>query len=244
MQPSFKYAILGDIHANLEALQAVMADAEAQGVTHYACTGDIVGYNANPVECLDIIRGLNCPSVRGNHDHYCSYDEALNGFHPLAADAVDWTRKQLNDDQRKFLHDLPFVSKQESFWLVHSTLDMPDRWGYVFEALEAEANFTYQFSPVCFFGHTHVPLAFEKTDFVKGGLYSKIRVQMGRKYFVNVGSVGQPRDGDNRAAYVIYDLMSNLIELRRVAYNIAAAQEKIIKAGLPPRMAARLAVGR
>jgi len=142
------------------------------------------------------------------------------------------------------LHDLPFVSKQESFWVVHSTLDMPDRWGYVFEALEAEANFTYQFTPVCFFGHTHVPLAFEKTDFVKGGLYSKIRIQMGRKYLINVGSVGQPRDGDNRAAYVIYDVINNMVELRRVSYDIAATQEKIIKAGLPPRMAARLAVGR
>ena len=244
MSAPIKYAVLGDIHANLEALQAVMADAEAQGVTKYACTGDIVGYNANPIECLEIIRGLKCPTVRGNHDHYCSYDEALDGFHPLAADAVGWTRKQLKDDQRKWLHDLALVAKSESFWLVHSTLDMPDRWGYVFEALEAEANFNYQFTPVCFFGHTHVPLAFEKTDYVKGGLYSKIKVQLGRKYFVNVGSVGQPRDGDNRAAYVIYDLSNNMIELRRVDYNIEAAQEKIIKAGLPQRMAARLAVGR
>lgn len=137
-----KYAILGDIHSNLEALQAVMADAESQGVTKYACTGDVVGYNANPIETLEIIRGLKCPTVRGNHDHYCSYDEALDGFHPLAADAVGWTRKQLNDEQRKWLHDLPLVHRGDGFWLVHSTLDMPDRWGYVFEALEAEANFT------------------------------------------------------------------------------------------------------
>jgi len=235
---------MGDIHANLEALQAVLADAEAQGVTRYACTGDIVGYNANPVECLEIVRGLKCPVVRGNHDHYCSYDEDLNGFHPLAADAVDWTRKQLTEDHRQFLRALPMVFKQSVFWLVHSTLDMPERWGYVFEALEAEANFTYQFTQLCFFGHTHVPLAFEKMDFVKGGLYTKLKVQLGHKYFVNVGSVGQPRDGDKRAAYAIYDLTTNTVELRRVEYDIAAAQEKITKAGLPPRMAARLAVGR
>jgi diadenosine tetraphosphatase ApaH/serine/threonine PP2A family protein phosphatase len=136
------------------------------------------------------------------------------------------------------------ISKQNSFWLVHGTLDMPERWGYVFEALEAEANFTYQFTPLCFFGHTHIPLAFEKTDFVKGGLYTTVKVRLGSKYFVNVGSVGQPRDGDNRAAYVVYDLTANSLELRRVEYDIAAAQEKITKAGLPPRMAARLAVGR
>lgn len=244
VQAGTKYAIFGDVHANLEALQAVLADAERQGVTQYACTGDIVGYNANPVECLEIIRGLKCAIVRGNHDHYCSYDEELNGFHPLAADAVDWTRKQLAEEHRQFMRNLPLISKQNSFWLVHGTLDMPDHWGYVFEALEAEANFTYQFTPLCFFGHTHVPLAFEKTDFVKGGLYTTIKVQLGHKYFINVGSVGQPRDGDNRAAYVVYDLTSNQIELRRVEYDIAAAQEKITKAGLPPRMAARLAVGR
>ncbi|MCX6995962.1 MAG: metallophosphoesterase family protein [Kiritimatiellaeota bacterium] len=244
MSTTLTYAILGDIHSNLEALQAVLADAKAQGANRYACVGDIVGYNANPGECLEIVRGLKCVIVRGNHDHYCSMDEALNGFHPMAADAVDWTRKQLSAEQRLFLSNLPYVAPVETFTMVHSTLDMPGNWGYVFEALEAEASFAYQRSAVCFFGHTHVPLAFEKFDAVRGGLYSKIRIQLGRKYFVNVGSVGQPRDGDPRAAYVLFDLMRNAIELRRVAYDIPAVQEKIKLAGLPARMAARLAVGR
>jgi len=244
MNADLKYAILGDIHSNLEALHAVLDDAQAQGATRYACVGDIVGYNADPVPCLDIVRGLRCPIVRGNHDHYCSIDEALSGFHPMAADAVDWTRKQLPPEHRQFLQNLPYVSPVETFTLVHSTLDMPASWGYVFEALEAEASFTYQRTTACFFGHTHVPLAFEKFDMVRGGLYSKIKVQLGRKYFVNVGSVGQPRDGDPRAAYALFDLMQNVIELRRVPYDIAAAQAKIQRAGLPARMAARLAVGR
>jgi diadenosine tetraphosphatase ApaH/serine/threonine PP2A family protein phosphatase len=244
MKSALKYAILGDIHANLEALHAVLADAKAQEATRYACVGDIVGYNANPVECLTLLRELQCAVVRGNHDHYCSMDEALSGFHPMAADAVDWTRKQLSAEQRQYLHNLPYVAPVETFTMVHSTLDMPGNWGYVFEALEAEASFTYQRSTVCFFGHTHVPLAFEKFDVVRGGLYSKIKVQLGRKYFINVGSVGQPRDGDPRAAYVLFDLMQNAIELRRVPYDIPAAQEKITRAGLPARMAARLAVGR
>ncbi len=239
-----KYAILGDIHANVEALTAVLADAKEQGATHYACVGDIVGYNANPVECLDMVRSLNCVAVRGNHDHYCSHDENLDGFHPLAADAVDWTRKMLRDEQRAFLKNLKLVARIESFTLVHSTLDAPEMWGYVFDKLEAEANFNYQSTAICFFGHTHVPLAFEKSDGIRGGLYSKIKIAMGRKYFINVGSVGQPRDGDPRSAYALYDMINNQVELRRINYDFRQTQEKILKAGLPGRAAARLAVGR
>jgi predicted phosphodiesterase len=239
-----KYAIFGDIHSNWEALQAVLADAQEQGVTHYACVGDIVGYNANPCECLDKIRELNASCVRGNHDHYCSHDENLSGFHPLAADVVDWTRQKLNDDQRQFLKELRFSSPVETFTLVHSTLDTPEMWGYVFDKLEAEANFNYQTTSICFYGHTHVPLAFERSDAIRGGLYTKIKIRMGKKYFVNVGSVGQPRDGDPRAAYVIYNMLDNVIELRRIAYDFRVTQQKILDNGLPSRIAARLAVGR
>lgn len=239
-----KYALLGDIHANLEALTAVLADAKEQGVTNYACVGDVVGYNANPSECVKAMQDLESITVRGNHDHYCSHDENLNGFHPLAADAVDWTRRRLSEEMRKYLRNLRLVRNVESFTIVHSTLDMPEMWGYVFDKLEAEANFNYQTTSVCFFGHTHVPLAFEKTDTVRGGLYTKIKVMVGRKYFINVGSVGQPRDGDPRAAYAVYNLLTNEVELRRVAYDFRITQQKILDAGLPGRVAARLAVGR
>lgn len=239
-----KYALLGDIHSNLEALQVVLEDAEKQGVTKYACLGDVVGYNANPVECLEIVRKLNCACVRGNHDHYCSHAENLDGFHPLAADVVDWTRKQLSEDQQEFLRALRFVSSVETFTIVHSTLDAPEMWGYVFDKLEAEANFNYQTTTLCFYGHTHVPLAFEKSDAIRFGLYTRIRIGLGKKYFINVGSVGQPRDGDPRAAYVIYDMVNNIVELRRLPYDIQKTQKKILDAGLPGRIAARLAVGR
>jgi len=239
-----KYAILGDIHGNLEALNCVLDHASKQGVTHYACLGDLVGYNANPVECLEIVRGLNCPVVRGNHDHYCGMDENLTGFHPIAADVVDWTRKQLTEEQRAYLRNLRYVTRVETFTIVHSTLDTPEMWGYVFDKLEAEASFAYQGTTLCFYGHTHVPLAFEKTDRVRAGLYSKIKITLGRKYFINVGSVGQPRDGDPRAAYVTFDMMKNEIELHRIAYDFRITQKKIMDAGLPNRVAARLAVGR
>lgn len=239
-----KYAILGDIHGNLEALNAVLEDAGKQKVTHYVCLGDLVGYNANPVECLESVQNLNCPIVRGNHDHYCAVDENLDGFHPLAADVVDWTRKQLSEDQRAFLRSLRYVARVETFTIVHATLDTPEMWGYVFDKLEAEASFNYQTTSLCFFGHTHVPLAFEKSDRVRAGLYSKIKLTLGKKYFINAGSVGQPRDGDPRAAYLTFDLISNEIELHRVPYDFRITQRKILEAGLPNRVAARLAVGR
>lgn len=240
-----KYAIIGDIHSNLEALSVVLEDAKARDVTHYACVGDIVGYNADPLACLQLLYELpNLLCVRGNHDHYCSHEDSLTGFHPLAADVVAWTRRQLGDADVAFLRGLRFVLAAPHFTLVHSTLDTPEMWGYVFDKLEADANFAYQNSSLCFFGHTHVPLAFEKASDIQFGLYTKIKIKMGRKYFINVGSVGQPRDGDPRAAYATYEVKSKEVHLHRIPYDIESAQRKIIKAGLPERLAERLSLGR
>lgn len=239
-----KYAIIADIHANLEALQVVLEDIKSQKCTHYACLGDVVGYNANPKECLDIIRNMGMPCVKGNHDEYCSIETNLEGFNPHAAEAVNWTRRQLTEDDRQWLRDLKYIRLVASFSIVHATLDGPQRWGYVFDRLAAAASFTYQNTTVCFFGHTHVPVAFIRDTVVRGGTYSKFKVEPGRKYFINVGSVGQPRDNNPKAAYVTYDLDEGLIELRRLDYDIAAAQAKIRAAGLPERLAERLAVGR
>jgi predicted phosphodiesterase len=239
-----KYAIIADIHANLEALEVVLKDAKEQHCTHYACLGDVVGYNANPKECLDIIREMGMPCIKGNHDEYCSNEGAMEGFNPYAAEAVSWTRKQLSPEDRKWLRELKYLRLVASFSIVHATLDGPQRWGYVFDRLAAAASFTYQNTNVCFFGHTHVPVAFIRDSVVRGGTYSKFKVEPGRKYFVNVGAVGQPRDGNPKAGYVVYDLDEGTIELRRLDYDIASAQAKIIKAGLPPRLAERLALGR
>lgn len=243
-QSLMKYAILGDIHANLEALETVLADAAEQGCTDYLSIGDVVGYNANPVECLEKIREMNCPIVRGNHDHYCSQGDDLPGFHPMAAEVINWTRERLSEEQKEFLRDLPYTKRIENFTIVHSTLDNPEKWGYVLDRYDAEANFNYQTTAVCFYGHTHIPIAFEKGDDIRSGLYSRIKIKMGHKYFVNVGSVGQPRDGDPRAAYCIYDMTNNMIELRRLEYDIKTTQQKVLDAGLPSKVATRLAAGR
>jgi predicted phosphodiesterase len=239
-----KYAIIADIHANLEAFEVVLEDIKAQKCTHTACLGDVVGYNANPKECLDIVRSMNIPCVKGNHDEYCSSDDHLDGFNPHAAEAVQWTRQQLSDEDRKWLRDLKYLRLVASFSIVHATLDMPERWGYVFDKLAAAASFTYQNTSVCFFGHTHVPVAFIRDSVVRGGTYSKFKVEPGRKYFVNVGSVGQSRDGVAKATYAIYDMDEGSIELRRLDYDIPKAQAKIRAAGLPDRLAERLAYGK
>jgi predicted phosphodiesterase len=228
-----KYAVIADIHANLEALQAVLQDSERQTCTHTACLGDIVGYNANPKECLDIIRRMNIPCVKGNYDEYCSTDEPLEGFNPTALKAVEWTRRQLTEEDRQWLRSLPYIQAVAGFTIVHATIENPQRWGYVFDKLAAAASFACQNTPVCFFGHTHVPVAFMQDSVVRGGTYHKFRVESGKKYFINVGAVGQPRDNNRKAAYVTYDLDSQTIELRRVDYDIPGAQGKIKAAGLP-----------
>ena len=239
-----RYAILGDIHANFDALQVILEDAKKEKVTHYACVGDLVGYNPNPKECIDMIRDMNMPCVKGNHDEYASVDDDCVGFRPMAAEAIRWTREQLSVEDKKYLKNLKFVRYVENFTVVHATLDMPQKWGYVMDKLAAAASFSYQNTAVCFFGHTHVPLAFVRDSVVKGGTYEMIHIEPGKKYFINVGSVGQPRDGNPMAGYVIYDLVANVVTLRRLEYNIKAVQKKIFEAGLPERCATRLEIGK
>lgn len=237
-------AIFGDIHANIDALDVVLDDCRREGVTDYLCTGDVVGYNAVPGECLRKIRDLGCPVVKGNHDHYVSSDQDLSDFHPNAAAVVAWTRQQLSDDEMQWLRDMPFEYSSKGISLVHATWDNPQGFGYVFDHLQAEANFIKQKTPLCFHGHTHCPMIYEKQI---GGVYrieaQEMKLPIGRKYFINVGSVGQPRDGDPRCAYALYDTAARTVRFRRLEYDIEAAQRRIREAGLPERLAERLALG-
>jgi len=241
-----KYAIIGDIHANLEALNAVLEKAAEAGVDKYLCIGDIVGYNANPSECVDLVRSLNPEVVtKGNHDEQASSDSELVGFNPQAAMAIEWTRQQLREEQKVWLASLPYKQTVGTkVTLVHATLDMPHMWGYIFDKFSAGVCLGYQFTPVCFFGHTHVPLAFEKYGDIVGGKYKEIVFQVGHKYLINVASVGQPRDGDPRAGFVVYSPEERQVVLHRVEYDLKTSQTKILDAGLPERLAQRLAFGR
>lgn len=238
-----RFAIFGDIHSNLEALEAVLADAKTCGCTHHVCIGDIVGYNANPHECVEIIRGLGCPVVKGNHDEQAHLNGSLEAFNPLADAALRWTRENLTDEDKHWLAGLRLIRQVRDFTIVHATLDTPAQWGYVFNQLDAAASFNYQYTNVCFYGHTHAPRAYVRDEAVHHVPLDILPIEAGKKYFINVGSVGQPRDGDWHASYCIYHVDKNLVELRRIEYDINTAQDKVVDAGLPQRLADRLALG-
>ncbi len=239
-----RFAILSDIHANLEALEAVLADARERRCTHFVCLGDVVGYNASPAECIERVRELNCTVVKGNHDEEATLSTSSERFNELAEHAIQWTRDNLADQDKQWLRNLPLQKRVHDFTIVHATLDTPGQWGYVFSNLDAVASFTYQRTAVCFFGHTHVPTVFVRDQGVRQEKAEHMRIEPAKKYFINAGSIGQPRDGNWRAAYCIYDIENNLVELVRVKYDVAAAQKKISKAGLPQLLAERLAMGR
>ncbi len=236
-----RFAIFSDLHSNLEATEAVLEDAREQECTHFVCLGDLVGYNANPHECVEIVRQMDCPVVKGNHDEQASLVESSRDFNELAEQAINWTRAHLTDDDKQWLADLRLTRQVRDFTIVHATLDTPGEWGYIFNNLDAAASFTYQHTTLCFFGHTHVAGAFVRDDGVKRVKTEQLVIEPSKKYFINTGSVGQPRDGDPRAAYCIYDVERNMVEQRRLNYDLATAQKKIIEAGLapPPRGTAR-----
>lgn len=241
-----KYAIIGDVHSNLEALTEVLRKAKELEVDQFLCIGDLVGYNADPSVCLELVRDLNPVAVtRGNHDQHACAETDLAGFNPQAMKAVQWTREHLTEEERDWLGKLPYrQTVGAKITLVHATLDMPEGWGYIFDRFTASASMGYQVTPVCFFGHTHVPLVFEKgSDVTKGDIHEDIILKPGHKYLINVGSVGQPRDGDPRASFATYDSEERCVRVHRIEYDIAACQAKIREAGLPERLATRLETG-
>jgi len=239
-----KYAVLGDVHANLEALETVLADAERRGAERIVCTGDLVGYNANPVECMDRMLETGAVIVQGNHDHIASDRKERDNFNPVAHQAILWTRDRLNIRHRRRLGRLPLTLQTDGFTLVHSSLCDPEEWEYIFGPEEAAASLGLQQTPICFYGHTHRPMFFRTNgEWIEAGLYETLKLEAGWKYLINAGSVGQPRDGDPRAAYALYDNCKQTVTLYRLEYNIPAAQKKIRDAGLPEADALRLATG-
>lgn len=239
-----RIALFGDIHANLEALNAVLSHAKEQGCTSYVCVGDVVGYNADPVACLEIVREAGWPVVKGNHDDDAAGAHSLETMNPVAATALQWTRDQLSEDQKEWLRRLRMVRQVENFTVVHSTLDQPQSWNYVTNKFDAMSNFSYQFTNLCFHGHTHVPRIFSRGTRVREIDSQSVTLEEDQKYFINTGSVGQPRDGDWRACYAIYEPETATVAFHRLEYDLKTAQEKILAAGLPEMLAERLAEGR
>ncbi len=249
MPRSRRFAIISDIHSNIEALDAVLSDIETQEVDEIICLGDVVGYNAAPAECIQRIRSLGCKVVQGNHDLYCSdLNVNLEDFQDTAATVIDWTRRQLSDDDKAWLLNLPLSKVYMGLTVVHSSLDNPKSFRYIFDTQEALDNFAAQRSRFCFHGHTHVPCIFQRNANGTIIRHTAEDCTLDKDvYFINVGSVGQPRDNNCMACYVIFD-MSDVnhasLKFRRVDYDIGRAIERIQAAGLPDRLCTRLAIGK
>lgn len=241
-----RIAIFGDIHSNLEALSAVLADARKMGVTRFLCTGDVVGYGADPVDCIRLIQEAEATVVKGNHDVYCSGGIIPEDVNPTARKTIVWTAEQLSDQDAAWLLDRPMHWQGGELALAHSTFESGRNWPYIFNAQNAEPSLRLQAVPLAFFGHTHHPSFFVQTrqEAVLQKKTDKVKIRRHARYLINPGSVGQPRDRDPRASYAMYDPARRTVEVRRVEYDIETAQKKIKAAGLPARNAERLSRGR
>jgi diadenosine tetraphosphatase ApaH/serine/threonine PP2A family protein phosphatase len=237
-------AFLSDIHANQEALEAVLAELDARRPGRILCLGDVVGYGASPNECLEAIRSRCDVVLLGNHDAAASGGPEAARFNIYARAAAEWTAKALTRENREYLRKLPLTSSEKGCFCVHASPATPRDWEYLLDRFDAEPQFTYFTEPVCFIGHTHQPAIFMADP---GGTRSlppaTLRLDPVRRYIVNVGSVGQPRDKDPRACFVLWNDGAGELEYVRVPYDVAGAQAKIRAARLPDVLAARLATG-
>lgn len=246
-----RYLVISDIHSNLEALDAVL-QASSKKCDAVLVLGDLVGYGASPNEVVKRIRELSPAAlVRGNHDKVASGLETAEDFNPMARSAMDWTRRALRDDTRDYLRALPAGPQLVTDQIEVCHGSPVDEDLYVVADVDAIRSIEGARRPLCLFGHTHVALCAKldgerrlDIEAPQGHPEFKTDLVPSTKYLINPGSVGQPRDGDSRAAYAIADLDKRVVTLYRVAYPIEIAQQKILEAGLPPMLAYRLGMGR
>ncbi len=241
-----KIAIYSDVHGNLEALEAVLGTEAFRSADRVICLGDVIGYGADPSACLARSRAVAERLLLGNHESAVANPQELAYFNGYARRAIEWTRDRLSEEERAYVASLPFVHRESPEVLfVHAAPTDPPAWDYIIDyhtAIREMAGFTER---ICFVGHSHVPLAVEAPNSGQPRALSfPFTLRDGARYLVNVGSVGQPRDGDPRASFAVYDADARRVALHRVEYAIDAAQEKILAADLPAYLAARLARGR
>jgi predicted phosphodiesterase len=247
-----RYLILSDIHSNLEAFECCVQRAKQAGYDFVLCCGDIVGYGPSPVEAIDGIRSLNGLTIRGNHDRVAAGLDEATQFNPHARRAVYWTRDVLPEAYRQFLAALPVgpVEVNAEAQLVHGAITHED--DYIFTEADADENFLLTDKPVTFFGHSHFPVVFS-TDLEGNSMQANsyefdefiaVKCAAGKRMFVNPGSVGQPRDGDPRASFAIWDQDRGRMEFYRVEYDVRLTQDKMRAVELPNYLVERLAHGR
>ena len=239
-----RYGIFSDIHGNWEALQEVLQFYRKEDIDDYICLGDIVGYGANPKECLDQVRGLNAVCVAGNHDWAVSGRLNYDVFHESAKAAVDWTRGRLDEEDMAFLNRLPLMFKNDDLVAVHGTLSEPENFHYMIYMSDARETFHLMERQVCFVGHSHVPqIIIQHWEKMECSTKMNAEIDASDRYIVNVGSVGQPRDGNPKASCCVYDTVSHALQIKRLTYDVYSAYSKILRAGLPEDLAERLLAG-
>ena len=243
-----RYAVVSDIHSNIVALEAVVAHArEDGGFDQLLCLGDTVGYGPWPRECIELLQSLDHVAVAGNHDWASIGNMSLDAFHAEAAEACAWNGEQMEERHRDYIASLPLTAVVDDFTLAHGSPRNP-LWEYLLEPTVAAANLAEVRTPHCLVGHSHLPLLFRQRtedDLMTATVpIADEEVSMGDERVVfNPGSVGQPRDGDPRSSYAIYDSEAGTLRVRRVDYDIARVQKEMNRVGLPERMAQRLAFG-
>ena len=241
-----QYAILADIHSNLAAFQAVLCDIEDRGgFKQIWCLGDVVGYGPEPHDCLELLRGFDHICVAGNHDLAAAGKIDTMDFNRDAAMATDWTSAKLTDSDRLYLQTLPDMRIEDNFTLVHGSPRDP-LWEYLLSSIAAQSNMAFYTTTFCLAGHSHVPVIFELIDgVVKARTFiDNVPLFLGEnKLIINPGSVGQPRDGDPRASYILYNTDTNMVCLHRVSYDVKITQRRMESEGLPEYLIVRLAYG-
>ena len=241
-----KYGIIADVHSNLEAFKAVL-DA-MKGIEKFIYAGDIVGYGADPNACIDLLRSLNVKAVAGNHDKAVSDDVGIGFYRGDIIRSINWTKSVITKDNMQYLRDLPEHIEEQGYEIVHGSLRSPlDE--YITGVDVGAINIDLQKRKLCFVGHLHVPLyIFKNADGTYDGGHladgDKLGLSKPEAAVINVGSIGQPRDNDPRASFGIYDTEKNTLQIKKIAYDIDAAQKKIRKAKLPDFFAERLRYGR
>ncbi|RMH61744.1 MAG: metallophosphoesterase [Calditrichaeota bacterium] len=235
-----KIAVLSDIHANLEALQAVLDYTHTHQVEKLYCLGDCVGYGPDPDACVTLLREKADAIVMGNHDYAAVGLADIRYFNAYARFAIEWTRAQLSPENLNYLKKLPFTREEGDILLVHASPKNPSHWDYVLTQEEARQQFKSFRQEICFIGHSHMPVIFTPSAYYHTG---SIILEQGEQYIVNVGSVGQPRDGDPRACFVIYDSDKHALEYIRVQYDVEKTSQKIKETDLPEYLAERILYG-
>lgn len=242
-----RYGIISDIHSNLEAFEAVIAGLSRDDIDKYICLGDVVGYGADPILCIERLRWLNPEIViAGNHDYGVLDKLDIDYFSEPAAAGVAWTKGKLGSKEISYLESLKLLYEDKSFTLVHGSLEAPEYFNYIINTGDAFVTAVISKTPVVFVGHSHCAEIYEFDVHGSGARLKGFGAEIipGRKYVVNVGSVGQPRDRDPRAAYCVFDDSLLSVEIKRVPYDIITAGNKIRSSGLPVFLADRLAVGK